>query len=152
MKLPSHKLRRVRQTVYEDPGNPFSSSREEGPSVEVRDDKWRTWPVSDPWPPESSGHYLRNVMAANATDKSTAQRTEARRTKSVALPPSSALVDSDDEEQYVVPRTLWRRGSERRQSSQRGKDMEDKRDTRFYGFYDEIMSDYRRGSRGSRFF
>ena len=153
MKLPNHKLRRVRQTIYEDPGNPFTPSEERQLSVEHGDDLWKIWQRSGSSPSESSGHHLRNVMTSEEIEASSGQRAEVRRSKLIAVSPLSAPVGSDDDgEQYVAPRTLWRRGSERRLSSQRGQETGDKRDTRFYGFYDEIMSDYRRVSRSNRFF
>ena len=152
MKLPSHKLRRVRQTVYEDPGNPFGCFQKAGVSGEDRSDLWRTWHNCDPQQSESSGYHLRNVMASEAAKQSTVGRAEARRSKSIALPRSGEPMEAESDEEYVAPRTLWRRKSERRASLQGRGQNQDKRDTKFYGFYDEIMSDYRRGSRGSRFF
>jgi len=152
MKLPNHKLRRVRQTVYEDPGNPFASARTEQASTEDRDDLWRRWPLSDPQPSEFSGHHLRNVMASEESKESTSDRAEACPLRSIALPRSSAPMQIQSEGEYVAPRTLWQGASARRASLQRKEQKQDKRDTKFYGFYDEIMSDYRQGSRASRFF
>ena len=66
-----------------------------------------------------------------------------RRSQSVALPASSSW--NDTQEEYVAPRALWRKQStpERRSDGDQPTGGNEIRNTQFYGFYDDIMSDYR---------
>jgi hypothetical protein len=172
MKLagPKKKLMRIRQTIYEDPGNPFedgsddddrppesffthtkplpplpSSGRDEeeqqkrhgpvcGGEDEVRSD---SLPV--PRTPKNSiafGAEFGDSSLPTAADR----KATFRRSKSFAVPSRSAKIEDVDE--YVPPRTLWRRDSAplRHQRTKSGGDV---RDTKFYGFYDELVDTYK---------
>ncbi|KAK5173391.1 uncharacterized protein LTR77_002072 [Saxophila tyrrhenica] len=66
-------------------------------------------------------------------------RTDHRRSKSVAMSPANTNTA------YVRPRGFWRKGSApaARLSAPDSSEGKDVRDTRFYGFYDEVMDNYR---------
>ena len=156
MKLPNRKVIRLRQTIYEDPGNPFAdevetnqpeesavkSNQEALPlrppsiertlSAEPISLKW-SWPAPVTYRHPSFGE--RTVPARIQMH---------RRSKSVAGPTKSPI---DSPEHYVAPRSLWRRDTlpTSHGSEDAGDAKSDVRDTKFYGFYDDVLQDY--GSR-----
>ena len=167
MKLTNQrKLMRIRQTIYEDPGNPFTDEVDDG-SVAL--EPWRQKPL--PPPPESEDGpddaFWRSENAGNkphALDSSSTapwplQRSETmkvdmpirgvdqtdkrahRRSRSVGLSPPSPT-----EDEYVAPRRFWRKRSvpEDELPFEVTMDRGGARDTRFYGFYDDIIQDYDR--------
>lgn len=150
MKLPSRKILRIRQTIYEDPGNPFADDIElarKEPKYSASDGKPLPAPptvhreLSEQTTHDSDGTQLEAEASAGRPQVRRkpvagppaiqAAPSVNRRSKSVALPPSRSWDES--EEEYVAPRTFWRKESAPTSD----------RDTKFYGFYDEIMSDYR---------
>lgn len=116
------KLVRIRQTIYEDPGNPFSD--------EVKADPVTT-PVADkPLPPDPP--YLDHPWFSKSNH---------RRSKSVSMSLPSPNCESGE---YMPPRLYWKRQSSLPSVPQiREEDRVEVRDTRFYGFYDDVMSDYK---------
>ena len=173
MKLPTKKkILRIRQTIYEDPGNPFADeleNEEVAPDSVVSDDKslpqapkgleesfarlsadsqnpyslgeLSTEPLKVP---ADSGAVLDAIHAPMSRHQSTPSRASAirahRRSKSVAVPLSSPT------DEYVAPRRFWRPGSlSTKPMSEHGEAAKDGniRDTTFYGFYEDIMRDYR---------
>lgn len=75
----------------------------------------------------------------HSQDRSSIRRALGR-SKSVAVP-SSAFEDSGE---YVSPRRFWREGSVPTVHRPENSESTEKsvRDTRFYGFYDDITNDY----------
>ncbi|KAK3718911.1 hypothetical protein LTR37_004827 [Vermiconidia calcicola] len=167
MKLTSRKkLMRIRQTIYEDPGNPFT---DEVDNESVASGSWRQKPL--PPPPEFEDGpdeaFWRSGTAGNMSRASEAvtsapwplQRPETmtvgmptrgidsmdkrahRRSKSVSASPPTPT-----EDEYIAPRRIWRKGSVpgNELPFEVTMDRGDARDTRFYGFYDDIMRDYDR--------
>lgn len=194
------KLVRIRQTVYEDPGNPFADEMEEAdeappaswfshdkslpprpfrtePGDEVDDvdeappDSW--FSHSKPLPPRpceseaedhaslrsNSEYDERRVQSVPPNDpvtfadpalrlklphqnSSAAVKVNHRRSKSVAL---FAPSPTDTNAEYISPRRFWRPGSVPavQPKGPISSDGQDVRDTRFYGFYDDIMRGYK---------
>lgn len=130
MKLAGRKrILRIRQTIYEDPGNPFADEIDwEGLSP------GSIAPAYKPLPPPHpilSHHAGPSVIRTH------------RRSKSVAVPLTGPSVGMHE---YIAPRTLWRKASvpTTQLPQQLESVRENERDTKFYGFYDDILQDYRR--------
>jgi hypothetical protein len=163
MKLPPNrkKILRIRETIYEDPGNPFG-----GESESERVSPGSLAPNQKPPPPprpiaeESSGGidpFDINPFddGAFSREPTTPKNSEAdfwasdsanslrmnRRSKSVAVPLPNP---SEEFGEYIAPRTYWRQGSAptSRWSQPIRSSDESWRDTKFYGFYDDIIQDY----------
>lgn len=145
MKLPiKKKILRVRDTIYDDPGNPFAS--------EMGDD--RVSPLSPvryekPLPPIPA---MKNKVGSDPFDinpfddpafakRSANTHRHHRRSKSVALPRPDSL---EDDGEYVAPRSYWRKASVPSIQLTRPSDAsgQDWRDTKFEDFYEELMQDY----------
>ena len=169
MKLPARKkILRIRDTIYEDPGNPFANEGADGvsPMTTLSDQ------TSLPPPPRSSEESSASVdpfdinpfedgafAKVPATPKnsvagdSSANTSNApgyasdRRSKSIAVPLFPRFEDSGE---YVAPRTLWRKGSMpgSHMSQPIPPSHDSWRDTRFSNFYDELVQNY--GSEGKK--
>jgi hypothetical protein len=161
------RLMRIRQTIYEDPGNPFADDLEEkvvGLNVRSFSDK--------PLPPQPGileddrepylgpdAHSVNGSQIEPPTPKNpiavassndafrvgrrgipNSVRTHHRRSKSVAVPLPSPTHDSGE---YISPRQFWRQGSAPAVQPLQEEEAEDVRNTKFYGFYDDIMNSYR---------
>ena len=173
MKLATkRKILRVRQTIYEDPGNPFADESE---TEEVLSHPWfeyekppppspaveeKSVPESDlfgkgvnhggvgplDYPLQTNAFIANRKLDAYPSpyrDGSSTIRAH-RRSQSVAVPASSL---SDDYGKYIAPRTFWRKASvPMNRPTQHGSSAnETARDTHFYGFYDDIMQEYKSG-------
>lgn len=145
MKLPvKKKILRVRDTIYDDPGNPFANEMDDhrvSPLSSVRDEK--------PLPPIPA---MKNKLNPDPFDinpfddpafsrRSGNTHRHHRRSKSVALPPPDS---SEDYGKYVAPRDYWRKASVPSIQLTRPSDAsgQDWRDTKFQDFYEELMQDY----------
>ncbi|EMC91373.1 hypothetical protein BAUCODRAFT_134986 [Baudoinia panamericana UAMH 10762] len=186
----THRLRKLRNTIYEDPGNPWFEveyGSHDGPTFTVPSksnqvqslgsiDKNGTGsgqpvPNSETAAAESK---LPNGRPFDDADESpvvppTPRRPVSepktiharipqwpipslkpqshRRSVSVAVVPNTSVAEQTEESQYVSPRASWRRDSIPASHLPEIKKMEAKqeaRDTRFYGFYDDILNDYNR--------
>ena len=123
----------------------FSSIlKEGGPDEDVSD--------RDSRPPSSFFHGPRMVHAPKLTRQGRPDLQ--RRSMSLALPSESSRPDSDE---YVSPRRVWRRENSLPLTSQLEKVEEDvvapksgARDTKFYGFYEDLIKGYDRYSNGSK--
>ena len=162
MKLPNRKkIMRIRETIYEDPGNPFGGESEaESASPGSLAHSQKPLPPAPPIAEESSGGTdpfdinpfddgafsrapttpKNSVADLWASDSANNPRVN-RRSKSVAVPlpnPSEAFGD------YIAPRTCWRKGSvpTSRWSQPVQPSRDSWRDTKFYGFYDDLIQDY----------
>ena len=159
MKLPTaRKILRLRQTIYSDPGNPFADevgimepSPEPGTSIPALPTSFqrpfaRNGEEGAVWRPTVSRKP--DMRNRPATNKAIPQVNRAnRRSRSVALPAAST---SKEPEEYIGPRALWRKESAPTSGpSKTGlSKTHDSRDTKFYGFYDDIMHDYSGGKNG----
>ena len=169
MKLPNRKkIIRIRETIYEDPGNPFcddSDSERLSPGWLAHDQK----PLPPPPPinegkacgldpfdinpfddgafsktPATPKNSVADVWADNTTlhtRKDSNIIRAHRRSKSVAVPLPNP---SEEFGEYVAPRTYWRKGSipTSRWSQPIQSSDESWRDTKFYGFYEDLIQDY----------
>lgn len=172
MKLPNRKILRIRRTIYEDPGNPFADEvnfehdtsdsaafNEQVTQVPVQDSGGATSSIATkaevpkhrldmaprpfesfeiprikPSGPISHGHKLPSDVRNH------------RRSKSVAIPATGSMDQSNDV--YVAPRTFWRRETLPTTQTQMDVDrINNARDTKFYGFYDDLIGSYSRSSR-----
>lgn len=178
------KLRKVRQTVYESPGNPFADDEEqEGISVFTMPFRPPVYPldtVREGSPSRSPCDRAARAPARPAGQMSLlngspfedAIESPAVAQSPVALPSAihapapqrhgtptlikehrssmsvtvitENLAAQESESEYVSPRTLWQPGSEPSKQPPQGKKgvREEARNTKFYGFYDDILQDY----------
>lgn len=165
------KMVRVRQTIYKDPGNPFqeasNSNNSEGRAHQTsgpKDDDYAST-VSTKASKDSSesdtedgqgivkttriSQYstpatgLDSITDQQGSDGQRAWKPDYRRSQSVALPLTRSWLDDEDEE-YIPPRAMWRQQSVAAVGpvDERYERGEDARDTKFYGFYDEVWRDY----------
>ncbi|KAF2480579.1 hypothetical protein BDY17DRAFT_195087 [Neohortaea acidophila] len=162
---------RVRQTVYEDPGNPFQensqSNSNEDRTLQTSnpEDEYYISTVSTKTPEDSDesdtedgqgimkttriSQYSTPAAAKDPvadqgrSDGPRAFKPDYRRSQSVALPITRLWLD-DENEEYVPPRALWRQQSVAAVGPVDGRYErgEDARDTKFYGFYDEVWRYY----------
>ena len=152
MKLPSKKILRIRQTIYEDPGNPFAHDQD---SEMARDLAEADEHVDSS---DFHNHQGQNASQRSVDDiQSLEDRSAAfdgppphfwakrpvnlahRRSQSVAIPQMPCYFDDVDE--YIAPRRFWRSGS--MPADQAAQSPNSVRDTKFYGFYDDILYDYK---------
>lgn len=182
------KLVRIRRTIYEDPGNPFSVETEAGktedtdevncrpptrfwtygkalPAPNLRFDRRNESPVrsdlnassrygsdrakSRPKTPMSSPATIRPPLSHHGPSK--ANKAHHRRSKSVAALTMPTAPDDSSEEEYVPPRDFWRQGSMPYVTTAKAMEQERDdggglRDTKWYGFYDDLMTTYERDS------
>ncbi|KAK5122484.1 hypothetical protein LTR85_004068 [Meristemomyces frigidus] len=192
------KIRKVRQTIYEDPGNPFATDEQDDqtdgaisifsmpfhPGVQdptMSGHSYSKSPfggVQKQPPTVSTAHFEgeRQLLngrpfddavespsvpssphpsptAANPIHAPTPQRhgtptiiQNHRRSVSVAVLPGQPT-GGDASGEYVAPRTDWRRESLRypEPPEQIAPMRDNTRDTKFYGFYDDILEDYEKG-------
>ena len=161
---------RIRQTIYEDPGNPFADEVEsEELSADTRIPVHKPLPPAPPIQEEESSRKSSLDLEAyqqgmdprvSPTVKKSIANPEAshtpalphqaessaisahRRSKSVAVPLSRPTGGSDE---YVAPRTFWRKASvPTSRTLPHGESVrETGRDTKFYGFYDDILESYK---------
>lgn len=139
MKLPNRKMVRIRQTIYESPGNPFANDTELAEQVSRLD-----FGDGSNIPPHG-GTTQRPASLSKPANLPSAEGPRPflyRRSMSVALPPSKSLLTENDE--YVPARAHWRKGSMSANHL-----PEAQRDTKFYGFYDDIWRDYKVGGEKS---
>ena len=166
------RILRVRQIIYEDPGNPFADEiNPKGRSLDsLAPDHEPLSPLPPPPVPEESFSNTKPSFATiydggrsssdsripmNSIVKPVGVRALTmdnqiepsafrahRRSRSVAIPLPNPLVGLDE---YIAPRTLWRKASVPVVQPPQPLDpiKESARDTRFYGFYDDILQDYK---------
>ena len=165
MKLPTRKkILRIRDTIYEDPGNPFSEesipaspytlSLDTKPLPPIpamvkersgRVDSFDINPFEDgafsrtPATPKNS--VADAWVGNNATEADPDRVRSHRRSKSIAVPLANL---NDERGEYVAPRTYWRGGSlPTSHMSQPIPPSHDAwRDTKFDEFYDGLLQDY----------
>ena len=168
MKLPRQKkILRIRNTIYEDPGNPFADEVENESLAPDSGTAEKTSPLSSPQaaknPSSRSRAFHRSLSVAapmsypafkfdeekplrisgfRGIEDPPPRSRNIRRPMSVAAP-ISVLLDKLDE--YVPPRKFWR--TESMPLTQAAQDAapsrQSGRDTKWYGFYDDILTHYK---------
>ena len=126
------KILRIRQTIYEDMGNPFADDVErESMSPGSRSRDYR------PRPPATVMHGKPSPETPYVEPSTLDDRVSSN---DASITTKSTLSYSA----YHAPRTVWRKGSAPPgQLLQHGGSVrDDMRDTKFYDFYDDIMQDY----------
>lgn len=163
MRLPNQRLRRVRDTMYEDPGNPFDFESFEDPplpyTAQVEDAGWETddgemWPLAGPEVVQTSPRAEREIVSVFSdpfdlvnvhTDRETwSSFGSNRRLMSVDIGflPMQGMVEgrrpSDFEPFWplLVP-TLHIQHPSGTLST-----MDTERDTKFYDFYHDLFAEY----------
>lgn len=162
-KLPNRKkIVRIRETIYEDPGNPFADERHGASSLTLPTDTKPLPPIPammketsrarDPFDinpfedgafskvPATRKNSVKDIWASTFRRGSVSPRRH-RRSKSIAVP----LQESKEEfGEYIAPRKLWRKGSlPTSHLSQPLPPCHDPwRDTKFDQFYDDLIDDY----------
>ncbi|KAK0862807.1 hypothetical protein LTR87_016461 [Friedmanniomyces endolithicus] len=175
------KLRKVRQTIYEDPGNPFKVAEptDEVPLLPIpfhpalqKSQSELNSKIETAKPgehqlltgssfadaiespvvlsvPESGISFVTTLHAPMSQRQVTpAMVKKAHRSVSVVAIPWDAAVGPDPEGEYVAPRAGWRRGSVPVSVSGGGDaaarhgEERSVRDTKFYGFYDDLLPEY----------
>lgn len=127
------KLQEVRQTTYTDPGNPFAS-----------DDRVPELP-----PMPTAYPALFNHEADRPGSSSSTYSTDDPKKITPPAPGRGGSVDNSSE--YVPPRANWHRRSSlpsvprTRPAMKQSQTEADVRDTRFYGFYDDILGGSSKG-------
>jgi hypothetical protein len=162
MRLPTRKkILRIRDTIYEDPGNPFSEESKPVSPYTIISDTKPLLPIPamvkgrsgrvDPFDinPFENGAFSRtpatpknsvaDVWAGNVTTKADPDSLRShRRSKSIAVPLANL---NDERGEYIAPRTLWRRGS-LPTSHMSQPTSPSWRDTKFDEFYDGLLQNY----------
>jgi hypothetical protein len=163
MFLPSNRLRKVRETMYEDPGNPFDFESFEDPplpSIEhIEDAGWETdnsetWPLPGPEIAPTSSRAERDIPSVfsdpfdlvNAhTDRETwSSFGSTRRSMSVDIGflPMQGMMEgrrpSDVEPFWPLPLPTLHI----QHPSGTLFTTDTRRDTRFYDFYDDLLAEY----------
>jgi hypothetical protein len=161
MRLPQHRLRKFRETIYADPGNPFGFEEFEDsllPTTANADktrretDSSTTWPFTDPKITQTSCRAEREInsvfsdpfdLANPHSDRGTwSSFGSNRRSMSVDIGflPMQSILDhrrsSDTEPHWPlnVPTLHVQHPS--------GTVFTTNRDSRFYDFYDDLLADY----------
>jgi hypothetical protein len=164
MFLPSHhRLRKVRETMYEDPGNPFNFESFEDPSLlsspYVEDAGWETdnsetWPLSDPEVVQTSPRAGRDILSVfsdpfdlvNAhTDCETwSSFGSNRRSMSVDIGflPMQGMMDGHRPSEVEPFWPLTVPTLHVQHPSGTLFTMYTRRDTKFYDFYDDLLAEY----------
>jgi hypothetical protein len=163
MRLPNHRLRRVRDTMYEDPGNPFDFEKFEDPpllyTAQVEDAGWETddsdtWPLTNPDVTQTSPRGERNITSVfsdpfDLVDVDIERETWSsfgsnRRSMSVDIGflPMQGMIEgrrpSDFEPFWPLPvPTLHIQHPSGSLFT-----ADTKRDTKFYDFYDDLLAEY----------
>lgn len=163
MRLPHHRLRRVRETMYEDPGNPFDfESFDEPPLAStsyIEDAAWETddsetWPLPNIEITQTSLRAERDIVSVFSdpfdlvnvqTDRDTwSSFGSNRRSMSVDIGflPMQGMIErrrpSDFETSWPLPiPTLHIQHPSGTLFT-----TESKRDTKFYDFYDDLLAEY----------
>ena len=164
MFLPSHhRLRKVRETMYEDPGNPFDFESFEDPPLpsidHVEDAEWETdnsetWPLPGPEIVQTSSRAERDTLSvfsdpfdlvnAHADRETWSSFGSTRRSMSVDIGflPIQGLIEggrpSDVEPFWHLPvPTLHIQHPSGTLFT-----MDTRRDTKFYDFYDDLLAEY----------
>lgn len=137
MKPANNHLRLVRQTIYEDPGNPFADEDELSGSAETgwKDFDWSRDSATD----IQNGAPTPRTAAPKALEgMEKTERPRLRRSQSVF---DNAEQDSSGDE-YVPIRAQWRKESiAEMQEEDTKRRQSETRDTKFYGFYNDIFED-----------
>ena len=156
------KLMRLRQTIYEDPGNPFADE------LESVDEEGIQQSDAGPLPPSPGARIDANEKDSTKEDEalrllmekslSFGNHSNATVTRGQDVVPTSRIHHrsmslavpstrrSEDTDEYVSPRRFWRQDSmPTAHLPQQHQDVakQEARDTKFYGFYDDIMRDYK---------
>lgn len=163
MRLPHHRLRKVRETMYEDPGNPFDFERYENTplsyTAHVEDTGWETddsetWPLPNTEITHTSHRAERDIVSVFSdpfdlvnvqTDRETwSSFGSNRRSMSVDIGflPMHGMIEgrrpSDFETSWPLPiPTLHIQHPSGTLFT-----MDSKRDTKFYDFYDDLLAEY----------
>lgn len=167
MSLPHHRLRKVRETMYEDPGNPFDFENFDDPpplsTEHVEDAGWETdnsetWPLSDPDVVQTSRRAQRDILSVFSdpfdlvnvyTDRETwSSFASNRRSMSVDIGflPMQGMMEgrrpSDSELSWPLnaPTVYVQYPSGTLFT------LDTRRDTKFYDFYDDLLAEYEMGN------
>ena len=124
------RIRRVRQTVYEDPGNPFAFPE---PEISV--------PLSSNHRHGSSILHAPTPLRAGTPNLIRQHKYSESAPLASRSPPEE---DMDEEGEYIPPRSFWtkpRRGKSL-PANQLRKQGDEKRDSRFYDFWESVWREY----------
>lgn len=125
------RIRRVRQTVYEDPGNPFAFP---DPEISI--------PLSSNHRRGSSVLHAPTPLRAGTPNLIRQHKYSESAPVASKSPPEE---DMDEEGEYIPPRSFWtkpRRGKSLPANQLRKQGEDFKRDSRFYDFWESVWREY----------
>ncbi|KAK3642318.1 hypothetical protein LTR56_010895 [Elasticomyces elasticus] len=161
----SHKLRKVRQTIYEDPGNPFTTTPPSDTEVslfsipfhqptftneqgepELKLPRDRQLLTGSPFDDAIESPLVPRVPNSDLTFVTTLHAPIPQRQITAAMVKkahrsTSIVAVPEDADEYVPARAGWRRGSVPVQRPAKD-ERKEKRDTIFYRFWDDLLPDY----------
>jgi hypothetical protein len=163
MRLPHHRLRKVRETMYEDPGNPFGFESFENPPLPstayVEDAGWDIddngpWPLPGPEVVQTSLRAERDIVSVSSdpfdlvnvhTDRETRSSFGSnRRSMSVDIGflPMQGMIEGRRPSDFETPWPLPIPTLHVQHPIGTLFTIHTKRDTKFYDFYDDLLAEY----------